>query len=93
MITLSGFYADEENKKNAALQLDSFFREELGVEVVIDEFYYIGNFVPKNIVITFQNINDKREVFRNVTKIKNFVNKDGRKIIIKRVLHTRKKTK
>ena len=82
MAVLSGLYVDED-KKIARLQLDSFIKEELEVEVQIDDFYYIGAELPKNIVLTFQSLEDKRILFRRIQQTKQYVNKDDRKIVLR----------
>ena len=55
----------------------------MGVNIVLDDFYTTGSMSPPNVVITLKNLEDKREIFRNISKIKNFVNRDGVKVQIR----------
>ena len=79
---VSGFYASNK-KKTCQMQLENFFKEHMDLDIEIEELYYTGNFSPPNIVITLQSQAVKRSIFRNIGKIKTFVNRDDRKIIFK----------
>ena len=78
MFILSGFEASSK-KHICRKQLDSFFTTELEVDVVIEDFYFIGRETtdkeqPRDIVIMLQSIQQRRIVFQNVSKIKTYVN-------------------
>ena len=82
MLIISGFYASE--KRNVCRQqLEYFFSHDMGVDIEIEELYFSGSFTPPNIIITLQSQAEKRMIYRNIGKIKTFVNRDGRKIIFK----------
>ena len=83
MLIMTGFFADAE-RKNARQQLLAFFRDTMGIQdMQLDDFYMMGNSIPPNIVLTFQTVQQRASVFQNIGKIKNFVNKDGNKIIFR----------
>ena len=63
-IILSGFEADEK-KKIARMQLEDFLQNKVQVEVVIEEFYYIGSSSPREIVLILLSANHKRHIFQN----------------------------
>ena len=63
-------YVDKK-KKNARIQLERFFKEEMLINPKIDDFYFLGEKDPCNIVLTFASMADKRAVFANIERIKN----------------------
>ena len=50
------------------------------IDIEIKDLFKIGTFTPLNIVITLQSVAEKRLIYKN---IKEFVNRDGRKIIFR----------
>ena len=81
-IILSGFETNQK-KYNARRQLTEFFDDKVGVEVQIEEFYYIGRQKPRDIVVQFLSIQTKREVLRACSQIKHLRNKYGKKYSIR----------
>ena len=81
-LVISGFYASE--KRNVCRQqLEHFFSNNMEIQVNIEDLYFMGDFSPPNIVVILQSQAEKKLVFKNIGKIKTFVNKDDRKIIFK----------
>ena len=77
MIILSNFEVDYEDKVTSRRQLDDFLNGEMEANVEIDDFYYIGQ--SKEIVIILQTVQQKKLIFKNIDKIKNYVNAHGKK--------------
>ena len=84
MFVLSGFEASSK-KYICRQQLEAFLHNEMGTSGEIDDFYFVGSGVekPKDIVITMQSIQKKKEIFRNVSKVKNYVNSMGKKYMFR----------
>ena len=76
-VVLSGFHGDE-NKTMCIEQIEAFFEKELNAPVEVDDIYYIGDAIPKPIVITLATLADKRLIMDNKTKLKDISNKDGK---------------
>ena len=87
-VILSNFEA-EENKKHCRYQLMSFFTEEIGIQVEIEEFYFIGNNEPRDIVINFLSANHKRLLFQNVRNIAHLRNSHGKKYTFRDYMTTK----
>ena len=77
-VILSGFEADS-RKIYARRQLCEFMYDKLEIDVVIEDFYFIGSSTPKDIVMIFLSCNHKRLLFQNVKKIAHLRNSHGRK--------------
>ena len=82
MLMLTGFYASDK-KETRFKQLYNFFHVDMGTDVVIEDVFAIGEVEPKQLVITFDSVTSKKEIFRNIGKVKDYVNKDGRRLIFK----------
>ena len=65
MLILSGLETDEK-RKNARLQILSFLHDTVDAQVNVEDFYYIGNSTPRDIVLLFASISDKHEVKKNI---------------------------
>ena len=80
MVVISGFYASEK-KKTCRRQLENFFEQEMGIDVTVEDCYLMKQAIGQpNVVVTLQNYAEKREIFKNIYKIKDLKNKDGKKI-------------
>ena len=77
-VILSGFEGSTKIKECKS-QLHSFFEEVLGIEVTIEDLYFIGSQEPRDIVIIFLSSNHKRLIFQNIEKMKGYVNAHGKK--------------
>ena len=75
MVTLNGFYATG-NKKDVIYQIEGFLEVELGVSVSIEDYFEIGNSVPRTKVLIFLSIRDKMMVMQNKKHLKGCVNED-----------------
>ena len=76
MIIMTGFRANNlENKKDLSEELTDFFKVVLRVRVDIEEIFTLGSNYPRPIVMSFQNMQQKRAVMKNKTSLKN-INKD-----------------
>ena len=81
MMLLSGF-STEKNRGSYIKKLANFFRYDMGVEVQIEDCYTIGERDPKQLVITFQSVNQKKKVFQNISRVKD-LKMDGKRLIFK----------
>ena len=81
-VILSGFEASEK-KTVARQQLMNFFTEVLCIDVVMEDFYSIGQNSPRDIAIIFLSANHKRSLFQNIEKIKNLRNTHGKKYVFR----------
>ena len=90
MMSVSGFYADQDKKK-AKKQLSKFFNDEMHINPYIEDLYFVGGSdrLPPNIIITFETVREKQLVYKNIEKIKNLVNKDGAKMYFNDFLTTK----
>ena len=84
-VVLSGFYASD-NKRVGMNQVEEFFESEMGVNVAIEDLYYIEESQPRSIVLTFQTLQDKTIVMENKKKRKDIENKDGKQYYINDLL-------
>ena len=67
MLVIHNMYTS--SKKSEYLKsVEQFFEER--IDVKIDDVFLMGNMEPKKVVVTFQSIYDKKEVFRNIEKFK-----------------------
>ena len=84
-VILSGFEASEK-RGICYRQLQSFFAEQMCIQVVIEDFYKIGSATPPDIVITLLSNTHKRQIFQNIDRIKNLVNSHGKKYYFRDLL-------
>ena len=82
MVVLSGMELSQK-KKVCRQQLERFFTQEMGIDVMIDDFFWIGSNSPKDIVISFATAQHKHLVFQNASVIKNYRNSAGKKYIFR----------
>ena len=76
-IVLSGLYCN--NKKAQRLnEIYNFMKEEVGIEIGIEDVFSIGMAKPPSLVITLESMADKRLIFQNMNVIKELENKDGK---------------
>ena len=76
MLIITGMHTSDK-KAEYMQQVDNFFTSRVNVRV--EDAFLMGNMTPRNIVVTFQSIYDKKEIFRNMDKFKDLTNKDGKK--------------
>ena len=81
MITISGLQLPEAKKEDNIDNLQYFFEEALGLRVVVEDFYFMGDKKPKIVVVELQNTRDKRIVLKQKYSLKNYRN-GGRKVYI-----------
>ena len=77
MVILSGFEASS-TKKEARLQIEDFVHSELGINVTIEDFYYIGTSLPRDIVLILASMKDRHLILSNKNKLKDIVNGRGK---------------
>ena len=78
MVILSGFEGSQ--KKHVFVQqLHEFIQDEIGVKTKIEDVFFIGQGQPREVVIQFNSVTDKRDLFQNKHRIKNLVNAHGQK--------------
>ena len=84
-VVLAGFEADSKIP-NCKEQLYEFFSEVMEIEVTIEDLYFIGQNNPRDIVIIMLSNNHKRAIFRNIDRIKNLTNSQGKRYIFRDLL-------
>ena len=82
MMILSGFFASK-NKAICIEQLYGFFRQEMCCNPSIEDVSFMGDFTPCNLIITFQTVEQKKEIFQNIFRVKDLVNQAKKKYIFK----------
>ena len=87
-VILSGFEAASK-KVDARLQLEDFMDQQLGIQVVIEDFYYIGNGEPREIVISLLSTTHKHMVMKHKSKLKDLKNSKGKKMYFRDFLSPR----
>ena len=79
---LSGFEGSE--KRGILMQqIQDFVAAEVGITIQLEDAYFIGQNMPRDIVITLPTINDKHTLFQNKNKLKNVVNAHGKKYVFR----------
>ena len=82
MMVINGLYVSQ--KKNIRMgQLQQLFREEMMIDIALEDSYLIGENAPPSVVVTLAKAEDKYTIFNNIYMIKDMVNKDGNKIFFK----------
>ena len=81
MAILSGLYTSQK-KKEAIQDIEYFIREELGVNITVDDYYEIGEARPKTKVLIFQNLREKLLVMQNKKHLKDLRNEDDKPIYL-----------
>ena len=69
MLVMSGFEADRK-KYIARQQIVDFMNTEVRVDIDLEEFYYVGQGEPRDVVLIMATVNQKKNVFRNKDNIK-----------------------
>ena len=82
MFTLSSFPCSDK-KRIYKRQLEAFISEEMGLEVDIEDIYKMGSKKPELLVVTVSSSDVKKKIFANIYKIKDLVNKDGKKFFFR----------
>ena len=77
MLILSGMYTAKK-RKHARMQITSFLKDEMRCDVALEDFYYVGSAVPRDIVLIFATLSDKHLVLQGKSLIKDLINKDGK---------------
>ena len=81
-VSIHGLYIYQEKKEDIGMELEQFFDTELGVCVNVDDFYFVGNNDPPVCIVSFATLQDKREVMRNKSYLKEITNKNRKPIYI-----------
>ena len=79
-IVVTGFHT-ERRKDRCISDMYNFLSEEVGVEVQIEDLFFLNKETTSPLVITMTSMEDKREIFRNMKNIKGLVNMDGKPFI------------
>ena len=80
-VVLTGFKTDFDKSK-CIKQLYNFFNEEMGIDIQIDDIFYLNKMSTSPMVITLGTLQDKREIFRNTHNLKGLENQEGKPFII-----------
>ena len=91
-VILSGFEASEK-RGECYKQLNEFFETKMDVQVVIEDYYMIGSAEPRDIVIILLSNQHKHAIFQNIDRIKNTVNRHGKKYRFRDLLTARQNEK
>ena len=82
MVILAGFYGSKK-KYEFRRQLEHFFVTNMDIEVSFEDFFFIGQNEPREVVLILTSINECREIFRNAKKLENVANKHGGRFSIR----------
>ena len=82
MVTVSGFMADTRKDVRKA-QLELFFKNDIQVEVHIEDSYLMGENNPPLIAVTFNTAEERKQILENKHRIKDYVNTQDQKIYIR----------
>ena len=80
-VSLTGFYMTN-NKADGIIELEKFFNDSMGLYVSIDDYFRVGAQEPRMTVIFLQTQQQKRDVMRFKSYLKNVKNKDNRPLYI-----------
>ena len=86
-VSISGLYIYG-TKYEQIQQVEKFLDEMLGVYVNIDDMYTLGSTQPRLIVVSFQSIQQKKDVLRFKSFLKGKTNKDNRPYFINEYIPT-----
>ena len=76
-VSLTGYYMSGP-KKDGFFTLEDFFQQSIGVTVTIDDFYRIGSTEPKTTIIYLATSQQKRDVLRFKSYLKDVKNRENR---------------
>ena len=83
MLLISGLTLVQDSKKRETLLfLNDFINSTLGLHIVIDDYYTLGAWNPKPIVLILQSVEDKRLILQNKSVLKNIPTSGGKPIFI-----------
>ena len=80
-LTISGLFIDKK-KEDGIDQIQTFIREYLELDVLVEDYYKMGANDPKLLVVYFQSIYDKRQIMKYKKYLKDVKNKEGKEIFI-----------
>ena len=81
-VSISGLHVYSKYKDEIGMEIQDFFQSQLGVNVRIDDTYFVGQNDPPVCVVTFGTLQDKREVMSKKSLLKDIINKDQNPIFI-----------
>ena len=87
-VIMTGLEASDK-KHICKKQVESFLREEMEIDVVVEDVYHIGKNDPKEIVIILLSTTHKKLIFQNISKIQHYTNSKGKKYYFRDFLTTR----
>ena len=82
-VSLTGLYLNSKNSKADSIRvIENFLDTNIGVSVIVEDFFRVGASEPKMTVIYFQTAQQKRDVLHFKSYLKNLENEDGRPMFI-----------
>ena len=76
LITVTGLYVGQK-KAQILVNVESFFQNEMDIEVSVEDAYVIGNAKPKIVVVELETLKDKRLILQNKQSLKGKKNAEG----------------
>ena len=80
-VTVAGMQVSTD-KEEAKAQVKDFMYKNLETDVEIEDVYHVGDANPKLLVAVLQSAEDKAEILKNKTKLKDVVNENGKKFYV-----------
>ena len=77
MITITGLHCSDK-KYIYKQQVEAFFMEVMDLSVEIEDVYKMGTPIPETLVVSVPTVSMRKQIFANLEKVKNIVNKPGR---------------
>ena len=68
-----------EKRNTARSQITHFFQDAMQIDIQIEDFYFIGQGLNKELVLVLPTISQKKLIFQNISTVKNLVNGRGQK--------------
>ena len=81
-ITINGLHIYSEKKEETGKEIADFLEEELALRPLIDDFFFIGQFTPRTIVVYLSSLQEKREILSRKSILKNVTNVEDKPIFI-----------
>ena len=81
-VSISGLIVYSKNKDEIVREVEYFFESELNLRLRLEDVYFVGQGDPPICIVIFSTLQDKREVMRNKSMLRNTQNSQGKPIFI-----------
>ena len=85
-VVLTGLYLMNKNKEDNIVQLQTFFDNMCGIQIVVDDYFTMGLIEPKPIVIYLQTMEDRRLLMKYKNLLKGIKNEDNKPYFVNEYL-------